>query len=221
MDRRPQRADRYCVGLGDADKLRKNIAELIALAPDVLLSSGAASRRVGCCKRPAPYRSCSPMLPIRSAPASSIAWREPGGNATGFLHAEYSLSGKLAELLKQIAPTYTRAAVLRDPTITAAIGQFAVIQSVAPSLGLDVRAVNIRRADEIERAITAFARSGPGGLIVPAGATAAVNRRRIVALAARHKLPAVYSGRIFRHRWWLGVVWAGQPRSVRADGNLH
>ena len=178
------------------EKLRKNIAELIALAPDVLLSSGAASLALLLqATRTIPIVFANVADPVGAGFIDSLA--EPGGNATGFLQAEYILSGKLAELLKEIAPTVKRAAVLRDPTITAAIGQFAIIQSVAPSLGLDVRAVNVRRADEIERAIAAFVRSGPGGLIVPAGATAAVNRRRIIALAAQHKLPSVYSGRIF------------------------
>jgi putative ABC transport system substrate-binding protein len=178
------------------EKLRKNIAELISLAPDVLLSSGAASlAQLLQATRTIPIVFANVADPVGAGFIDSLA--EPGGNATGFLQAEYILSGKLAELLKEIAPTVTRAAVLRDPTITAAIGQFAIIQSVAPSLGLDVRAVNVRQADEIERALAKFVHSGPGGLIVPAGATAAVNRRRIIALAARYNLPAVYSGRIF------------------------
>jgi ABC-type uncharacterized transport system substrate-binding protein len=178
------------------EKLRKNISELIALSPDVLLSAGAASlAQLLQATRAVPIVFANVADPVGAGFIDSLA--QPGGNATGFLQAEYGLSGKLVELLKEIAPGVTRAAVLRDPTITAAIGQFAVIQVVAPSLGLDVRAVNVRQADEIERAITAFARSGAGGLIVPAGATASVNRGRIIALAARHKLPAVYSGRIF------------------------
>ena len=179
------------------EKLRKNIAELIALAPDVLLSSGARSLALLLqATRTIPIVFANVDDPVGAGFIDSLA--EPGGNATGFLRAEYVLSGKRAELLKEIAPTITRVIVLRDPTITAAIGQFAVIQSVAPSLGLDVRAVNIRRVDEIERAIAAFARSGPGGLIVSPGATAMVNRRRIIALASLHKLPAVYGARILR-----------------------
>ena len=110
---------------------------------------------------------------------------------------EYSLSAKWLELLKEIAPGVTRAAVLRDPAITAGIGQFAVIQSVAPSLGVEVSPINLRDAAEIERAVTAFARSPNGGLIVTASALAAVHRDLIIALAARHKLPAVYSRRFF------------------------
>ena len=110
---------------------------------------------------------------------------------------EYSLSGKWLELLKQIAPGVTRAAVLRDPAITAGIGQFAVIQSVAPSLGVEVSAINVRDAGEIERAVAAFARSRNGGLIVTASALAVRHRELIIALAARHKLPAVYYRRYF------------------------
>ena len=121
----------------------------------------------------------------------------PGGNATGFLQFEYSLSGKWLELLKEIAPRVTRAAVLRDPAITAGIGQFAVIQSVAPSLGVEVVPISVQDAAEIERAVTAFARSGDRGLIVTASASAFVHRELIVALAARHKLPAVYFSRDF------------------------
>jgi putative ABC transport system substrate-binding protein len=134
-----------------AEKLRKNIAELIALAPDVLLSSGALSlQQLLQVTRTIPIVFANVDDPVGAGFIDSLA--QPGGNATGFLRSEYSLNGKLAELLKQIAPAVKRAAVLRDPTITAAIGQFAVIQSVAPSLGLDIRAVNVRQADEIERA---------------------------------------------------------------------
>jgi ABC-type uncharacterized transport system substrate-binding protein len=178
------------------DSVRTNIAELIALAPDVLVSGGAASlQELLQATRTIPIVFANVADPVGAGFIDSLA--QPGGNATGFLQAEYGLSGKLAQLLKEIAPAVTRAAVLRDPNITAAIGQFAVIQSVAPSVGLDVRAINLRQADEIERAIKAFARTGPGGLIVPPGATANVNRGRIIALAAEHKLPAAYSNRYF------------------------
>jgi putative ABC transport system substrate-binding protein len=181
-----------------AETIRKNIAELIALSPDLLVSSGAASLQLLLpATRTIPIVFANVADPVGAGFIDSLA--QPGGNATGFLQAEYGLSGKLAELLKQIAPTVTRAAVLRDPTITAAIGQFAVIQTAAPSLGLDIRAVNVREANEIDRGIAAFARSGPGGLIVVSGATASIHRRRIIALAERYKLPAVYSGRIFAH----------------------
>ena len=121
----------------------------------------------------------------------------PGGHATGFIQFEYSLSGKWLELLKEIAPGATRAAVLRDPAITAGIGQFAVIQSVASSIGVDVSPVNLRDAGEIERAVTAFARSANGGLVVTASALSLVHSELILALAARYKLPAIYPRRSF------------------------
>jgi putative tryptophan/tyrosine transport system substrate-binding protein len=121
----------------------------------------------------------------------------PGGNATGFVQFEYNLSGKWLELLKQIAPSVTSAAILWDPAIIAGIGQFAVIQSVAPSLGVEVRAMNVRDAAEIERGVTAFARSSNGGLIVTASASAFINRDLIVTLAARYKLPTIYFQRLF------------------------
>jgi ABC-type uncharacterized transport system substrate-binding protein len=110
---------------------------------------------------------------------------------------EYNLSGKWPELLRQIAPDVTRMAILWDPALTAGIGQFAVIQSVAPSLGVDVRAINVRDAVEIERAVAAFARTPNGGLIVTASALTIVHRDLIVTLAARHKLPAIYFQRVF------------------------
>jgi putative ABC transport system substrate-binding protein len=121
----------------------------------------------------------------------------PGGNATGFLQFEYALSGKWLELLKQVAPSVTRAAVIRDPAITAGIGQFGVIQSVAQSLGVEVSPVNVRDPGEIERAVAAFARTPNVGLIVTGSALATVHRRLIINLAARHKLPAAYVSRYF------------------------
>jgi len=181
-----------------AEELRKNAAELVAQSPDLLLSSGAASLPALLqATRSIPIVFANVADPVGAGFIDSLA--EPGGNATGFLQAEFSLSGKMVEVLKQIAPAVTRAAVLRDPSITAAIGQFAVIQSVAPSLAVDVRGINIRQPDEIERGIAAFARLGPrsgqSGLIVPSGATANAHRGQIIALAAQHKLPAVYSNR--------------------------
>jgi hypothetical protein len=133
--------------------------------------------------------------PVGSGYVDSLA--RPGGNVTGFLQFEYSLSGKWLELLKQIAPGVMRAAVLRDPTIPAGVGQFAIIQSVAPSVGVDVSAISMLDASEIERAVTAFARSPNGGLILTASALAIVHRNLIIALAAQHKLPAVYYRRYF------------------------
>ena len=133
--------------------------------------------------------------PVGSGFVDSLS--QPGGNATGFMQFEYGLSGKWLELLKEIAPSLTRVIVLWDPAITAGIGQFTIIQSVATSAGIDLRPVNLRDAGEIERAISAFARSQNGGLIVTTSALSTVHRDLIIALAARHKLPAVYFQRFF------------------------
>jgi putative tryptophan/tyrosine transport system substrate-binding protein len=182
--------------LGNTDDARKYAAELVALAPDVILASGGAA--VGPllrATRTMPIVFAIVPGPVGSGLVESLA--RPGGNATGFVQFEYSLSGKWPELLKQIAPGVTRAAVLWDPAIIPGIGQFAVIQSVAPSLGVEVRPVNVRDASEIERAVAAFARSSNGGLIVTASALALVHRDLILTLAARHKLPAVYYTRFF------------------------
>jgi putative ABC transport system substrate-binding protein len=183
-------------GAGNADDIRKYAAELAALAPDVIFASGTAS--VGPmlqATRTVPIVFANVADPVGAGFVESLA--RPGGNASGFIQFEYSLSGKWLELLKQIAPGVTRAAVLRDPAITSGIGQFAVIQSVAPSVGVEVSAINVRDAGEIERAVTAFARSSNGGLIVTASALAVLHRQLIIALAARHKLPAVYYRRYF------------------------
>jgi putative tryptophan/tyrosine transport system substrate-binding protein len=133
--------------------------------------------------------------PVGSGFVESLA--QPGGNATGFTQFEYSLSAKWLELLKEIAPGVTRAAVLRDSAISAGIGQFAVIQYVAPSVGVDVRAINLRDAAEIERSVAAFARAPNGGLILTSGALSGVHRDLIISLAARFKLPATYQERSY------------------------
>jgi putative ABC transport system substrate-binding protein len=186
----------YRWSLGQADTIRKHAAELAALAPDVILSSGTASL--------APLLQATPSVPIVFVNVAdpvgggfvdSLA--RPGGNATGFMQFEYDLSGKWLELLKQIAPNVTRAAVIRDPALPSGIGQFAVIQSVAPSVGVEVRPVSVRDAAEIERAVAAFARSPNSGLIVTSSALTVRHRELIIALAARHKLPAVYYRRYF------------------------
>ena len=131
--------------------------------------------------------------PVGAGFVMSLA--RPGGNATGFTLFEYGMSGKWLELLKEIAPGVTRAAVLRDPTIAAGIGQFGAIQAVAPSLGVEVRPLDVHDPAEIERSITAFARSSDGGLIVTTGTLVAKHRDLIIALAARHRLSAVYANR--------------------------
>jgi putative tryptophan/tyrosine transport system substrate-binding protein len=181
---------------GDPELTRKYTAELVALAPDVILASGSAT--VGPllqATRAVPIVFVNVPDPVGAGFVDSLA--RPGGNATGFILFEYGLSGKWLELLKQIIPGLTRVAVIRDPAITAGIGQFGAIQAVAPSLGVEVSPVNVRDAGEIERAVTAFARSANGGLIVTGSALAVVHRDLIITLAARHKLPAVYFRPLF------------------------
>jgi putative ABC transport system substrate-binding protein len=133
--------------------------------------------------------------PVGAGFVDSLA--QPGGNATGFALYEYGISTKWMELLKEVAPQLKRVAVLRDASIASGIGVLAVIQAAAPSVGVEVRPVGVRDADEIERVVSTFARSSNGGLIVPASAAAAVHRKLIIALAARHRLPAVYSLRYY------------------------
>jgi putative tryptophan/tyrosine transport system substrate-binding protein len=180
---------------GNAADARKYAAELVALAPDVILAAGVIVEPLLQATRTVPIVFVIVPDPVGSGLVDSLS--RPGGNVTGFMMFEYSLSGKWLELLKEIAPSVTRAAVLWDPAIPAGIGQFAVIQSVAPSVGVDVSPVNVRDAAEIERAVAAFAHSANGGLIVTASALTAVHRDLIIALAAQHKLPAVYIERYF------------------------
>jgi ABC-type uncharacterized transport system substrate-binding protein len=181
---------------GDAATSRKQAEELVALAPDVIVSTGSFSTgQLLRATHAVPIVFAIVPDPVGSGYVDSLA--QPGGNATGFMQFEYGLSGKWLELLKEIAPGLKRAIVLWDPAITAGIGQFAIIQSVATSTGIDVRPVNLRDAGEIERAITAFARTPNGGLVVTASALSVVHRDLIVTLAARHKLPAVYYERFF------------------------
>ena len=182
-------------GAGNAADLRKYATELVALAPDVILAVGVSVEPLLQATRTVPIVFTIVPDPVGSGFVDSLS--RPGGNATGFLMFEYSLCGKWPELLKEIAPDVTRAAVLRDAAVAAGIGQFAVIQSVAPSVGVEVSPVNLRDAAEIERAVTAFARSGNGGLILTASALSVVHRDLIIALAARHKLPTVYHERFF------------------------
>ena len=181
---------------GDAATSRKQAEELVALAPDVIVSTGSFSTgQLLRATRTVPVVFAIVPDPVGSGFVDSLS--QPGGNATGFMQFEYGLSGKWLELLKEIAPNLTRAIILWDPAITAGIGQFAIIQSVATSAGVDVRPVNVRDVGEIERAITAFARSPNVGLVVTASALSVVHRDLIIALAARHKLPAVYFERFF------------------------
>jgi len=174
-----------------AADIRRHAAELVALAPDVILASGTST--VGPllqATRTVPIVFPLATDPVGAGLVESLA--RPGGNATGFMNFEYGMGGKWLELLKQIAPGVTRVAVLRDPTQGSGAMQFAAIQAVAPSLSMEVTPLNMHDAGGIERAVAAFARSPNSGLIVAAGASAARHRNLIVKLAARHKLPAVY-----------------------------
>jgi len=181
---------------GDPVEARKDAEELVALPADVIMTNGQFTLRTLLqATRSVPIVFNGTVDPVGSGFIDSLA--RPGGNATGFVLFEYALAGKWAELLKQIAPTVTRVAVLRDAALPAGIGQFAVIQSVAPSIGVDVSVLNIRDAGQIEQDITRFAGSPNGGLIWTASALSVVHQKLIVALAAQHKLPAVYHRRYF------------------------
>jgi putative ABC transport system substrate-binding protein len=181
---------------GDADRIRRYAAELVELAPDVILTTGTATMApLLQATRTIPIVFVSVADPVGAGFVDSLA--RPGGNATGFMQFEYSLSGKWLELLKEITPGLTRAAVLRDAAISSGTGQFGAIQSVASSLGVELRPVNMRESSEIEGALGALARSANGGLIVTTSGLALVHRELIVTLAARYKLPAVYYRRYF------------------------
>jgi ABC-type uncharacterized transport system substrate-binding protein len=181
---------------GDADRGRRYAAELVALTPDVILASGGTV--VGTllqATHTVPIVFTLTPDPVGAGFVASLA--RPGGNATGFTAFEYGMTGKWPELLKEIAPRVTRVALLRDPAIARGIGQFGAIQSVAPSLGLEVSPVDVRDAGEIERAVADFARGLNGGLIVTGSGLAIVHRELIITLAARYKLPAIYFERFF------------------------
>jgi putative tryptophan/tyrosine transport system substrate-binding protein len=184
----------YRWGGGNAEVMHKNAAELIALAPDIILAhSSTAVAPLLQATRSIPIVFTTVADPVGAGYVDSLA--RPGGNVTGFSNFEYTISGKWLELLKEIAPQVTRAAVLRESAIAAGPGQFGAIQAVAPALGVEVLPVDVRNAAEIERAITAFAQSSNSGLIVTASPGAALHRDLIIALAARFRLPAVYYGR--------------------------
>ena len=185
----------YRSGLGSAADTSRYAQELAALAPDVIMVNGAGPLTgLLAATRTIPIVFTGVADPVGTGFVESMS--RPGGNATGFIQFEYSLCGKWLELLKQIAPNVTRAAVLRDQT-TAGVGQFAVIQAVASSLGVEVVPVNVRDPDEIERAVTAFARTATCGMVVTASAGTLVHRNRIITLAARLQLPAVYPRRLY------------------------
>jgi putative ABC transport system substrate-binding protein len=180
----------------NAAEIRRHAAELASLAPDVVLAYGTST--MGAWRqatRTVPTVFVAIADPVGGGFADSLA--RPGGNATGFMAFEFNISGKWLELLKQIAPGVTRAAVLRDTAIGSGASQFAVIQALSPSLRVEVSPVNVSSAGEIERAVAAFARAPNGGLIAAGSSPVRFHRDLIVALAARHKLPAVYYERVF------------------------
>src|SRR5262245_11220104 len=184
----------YRWGEGDAVHIRKHAAGLVALAPDVILAGGSSALGpLLQATRTIPIVFVTVPDPVGAGFVDSLA--RPGGNATGFTVFEYGISAKWLELLKEMVPGVKRAAVLRDAAITAGIGQWGAIQTAAPSLGLEISPINLRDANELERGVAAFARSANGGLIVTASALTLVHRKLIIALAAQHKLPAVYHRR--------------------------
>jgi len=185
----------YRWGAIDAERIHRDVADLVALAPDVLLASFiqgvAALQQV---TRTVPIVFVTVVDPVGGGLVDSLA--RPGGNTTGFTLFEYGLSGKWLELLKEVAPRVTQTAVLRDPRASGS-GQLGAIQGAAPSFGVELRPIDIRDAGEIERAVAAFARASNGGLIVTGSSLAIAHRDLIVTVAARHKLPSVYTNRIF------------------------
>jgi putative ABC transport system substrate-binding protein len=181
---------------GDAERIRSYAAELVALAPDVILAGGgAAVPSLLQATRTVPIVFTQTPDPVGAGFVNSLA--RPGGNVTGFTLFEYGISAKWLELLKEIAPRVTRAAVIRDAAIASGTGQWGALQSVAPSFGIELSPVNMLDAGEIERAVAAFARSPNGGVILTGSTLALIHRELIVTLAARHKLPAVYYDRHF------------------------
>jgi len=197
----------YRWAAGSEGDMRKYAAELVALAPDVILTSGAAIEPLRRATRTVPIVFVLVPDPVGAGFVDSLA--RPGGNVTGFTQYDYSIAAKWLALLKEIAPNTTRAAVLRDPAITAGIGQWATIQSVSSSVGIEVTPISLVDAGEMESALAAFARSPNGGLIATGSAMTVVRRDLIIALAARYRLPAVYYDRYY--------IAAGGPISYGAD----
>jgi len=179
-------------GAGDTELFRRYATELVALAPEVVLAAGAvATQSLLSVSRSMPIVFANAGDPVGTGFVASMA--RPGGNTTGFMSFEFGMGGKWLELLKEIAPGVTRVAVLRDSTVPTGIGQFGAIQSVAPSVGVELRPVDARDLGEIERAITAFAGAPNGGLIVTQSGFTILHRKLIITLAAQHRLPAIYA----------------------------
>jgi putative ABC transport system substrate-binding protein len=191
------RRSRYTrLGAADADRVRKDATELAALAPSVILANGSAAvAALQLAARTVPLVFVAVIDPVGAGFVETMA--RPGGNATGFTNYEYGMSGKWLELLKELAPRLSRVGVIRDPSIAAGSGQLGALQAVAPTLGVELSPIGVRDAGEIEHGIRAFARGPNDGLIVTGSTLATLNREKIVTLAARLKLPAVYSLRFF------------------------
>ena len=186
----------YRFGTADADPRRRYAAELIALGPDVVVAgSGGIARAFRQASGTVPIVFAGALDPVGGGVVESLA--RPGGNTTGFSTVEYSESGKLVELLKQVAPRVTQAAVIRDPTTPGGIGTLGAIQAAAASLGVEVRPVNFSDAGTIERGVAGFASRPNGGLVLPVTAVSFIHRELIIKLAAQYRLPAVYSSRLF------------------------
>ena len=186
----------YRYASGDPESTRRYAAELAALVPDVIVTGGAAAvPPMLQATRTIPIVFTNVVDPVGAGFVDSMA--RPGGNATGFIMLEYSQSAKWLELLKEIAPSVTRVAVLRDPAIPGGIGQYGAIASAAPSLRMEVSPVNVRDGGEIERAVTAFAQTPNGGLIATAGPLTVVHRNLIIGVTARYKMPSVFHRKLF------------------------
>jgi ABC-type uncharacterized transport system substrate-binding protein len=186
----------YRWGGGDVERIRRDAAELVALAPDVILAGGGqVMGPLRGATRTVPIVFTQTPDPVGAGFVASLG--RPGGNATGFTNFEYGVSGKWLEVLREIVPSITRAAVLRDPTNPAGTGQWGAIQAVASPLGVEISPIDVRDRDEIDRGVTAFAARSNGGLIVSSSGFAILHRQLIIALAARHRLPAVYPFRFY------------------------
>jgi putative ABC transport system substrate-binding protein len=186
----------YRWSTGSADDIRKDAGELVALTPEVIFTAGTAGLGpLFAATHKVPIVFAIVADPVGSGYVDSLA--HPGGNATGFTTFDYNISGKWLELLKEIAPRVRRAAVIRDPAISAGVAAWSAIQALAPTVGVVVSPINVNDPDEIERAVTAFARSTNGGLIVPGSASTVVHRDLIIKLAAKYELPAVYYERYY------------------------
>ena len=190
---------------GDVDRNRQYAAELVALAPDVILATGSGVPALKQATRTVPIVFTIVPDPVGLGFVDSLA--RPEGNITGFLSFEYGISGKWLEILKQVSTSITRAAVIRDPAIAVGVGQFAGMPSVGPALGVEIVAVNVSDRGEMENVLSAFARSPNGGMVVTGSASALMHRDLIVKLAARHRLPAIYYERSYVDCRRLDVLW--------------